>query len=741
MSANASKDLEPLYLFDDEPAERLANSGEDHLHADSLHVDTFARVVAGAALGARGPFNIGVFANWGLGKTSVLKLAQKLIDNGNRENAGADGHDAITVWVNAWKYEHDTHPIIPLIASIVDAIEQKQEQLKIEQDGETITNVKKFCTNASRGLRAFAYSANAKAKIGIPGGAEIEAGFVVEKMVERYEELGRTRDPLLDQSIFYKADTILNNLYDGFGKEIKQASRPKIIVFIDDLDRCLPDKALKLLESIKLVLAHPGFIFILAVDREVIDSFLQKLYADEYGMKDYAKKGGGHYLDKLIQLPLHVPRHQDNFEKHIESLILAYARHNYGIAHPDNLKNDEPWLYALLGLAPALTAGTEANPRSLIRLLNRLLTDRFMWDIHRDEEEHNNTDDWKKGIVLPTNEFLQIAAVSRMLEDRMYREVYHHLVDDRSDRMKLLRDMLRDQHSNEMPLSDLLPSYTASMDDRQKKERLREQAERMDIGEEQKDYYEQYENDYWNKQYCAELDNYPFLKAMLKTEEGQYWLDNPEKRQQAEKQLIITSQSEPEKETEPARKSIVSAEEYKNVVSDKKKSLVLRLHLVRALASHFKEVEWVSGYLKELAEDPKEDVAIRRKAVRELAAHYRKEPWLLGWLKELAEDRKWDASVRSQAIKSLVEYYSEEDWVLGLLKKLAKDSNEKAHVRKSAAVSLDKYYYDEPDVHELVNLVLSELNEEEKACEHNKRQGGLAEDGRIFIDDGPFPEA
>ena len=101
-------------------------------------------------------------------------------------------------------------------------------------------------------LRAVAYGFASKAKVKVPGFAEIEASFVAKDMIEQEAKL--IRDPLLDRSIYY----------DAFDKlsELNSAGEIKIIVFIDDLERCFPNLAIKLLESIKLVLSQPGFIFV-----------------------------------------------------------------------------------------------------------------------------------------------------------------------------------------------------------------------------------------------------------------------------------------------------------------------------------------------------------------------------------------------------------------------------------------------------------------------------------------------
>lgn len=271
-----STNLKPLRLVEDQP---ILNS-----EADLLAMEPFARIVAGAAVGTEGPFTIGVYATWGYGKTSLLRQAKCLIE-GDPNHA-----DVVTVWFNAWQFERDDHPMVPLVATLVHALERQRRENATATD-----HVKAGWLNLSRMLRAIAYGFSAKTKVGVPGFAEVEAGFVAKEMIDREGVLAVQGDPLLDRSIYYSAFELLEKT-TGPG-----ISPPRIVVFIDDLDRCLPESALHLLESIKLVLAQKGFVFVLALDHQIVESYLTQRYRDKFGAVDYA--AGVPYLDKMVQLP------------------------------------------------------------------------------------------------------------------------------------------------------------------------------------------------------------------------------------------------------------------------------------------------------------------------------------------------------------------------------------------------------------------------------------------------------
>jgi predicted KAP-like P-loop ATPase len=108
--------VRPLLLFEDEPV-------PNH-EVDELALREFSEVVAGAAVGTRGPFTIGVFGDWGSGKTSVLNQAQSLIESDNAYE------NVVTVRFNAWRFDKDPMPIVSLLGTIVKTIEKKKEKLE-----------------------------------------------------------------------------------------------------------------------------------------------------------------------------------------------------------------------------------------------------------------------------------------------------------------------------------------------------------------------------------------------------------------------------------------------------------------------------------------------------------------------------------------------------------------------------------------------------------------------------------
>ena len=109
MAKKKKVEFKPLALIGDEPVGTLDD--------DRLNLRNFAETVAAVSLSTEGPFTIGVFGKWGHGKTSLLRLAQSIVDE-------QDLKHVTTAWFNAWQYEKEPHPIVPLVATIIRALEE-----------------------------------------------------------------------------------------------------------------------------------------------------------------------------------------------------------------------------------------------------------------------------------------------------------------------------------------------------------------------------------------------------------------------------------------------------------------------------------------------------------------------------------------------------------------------------------------------------------------------------------------
>lgn len=189
-----------------------------------------------------------------------------------------------------------------------------------------------------------------------------------------------------------KAKTLsekLSSIYYEIVDELKSAIDEKsfrVVVFIDDLDRCLPDKAVEILEAIKLFLDIEGYLFILGVDREVVKKGISYRYRffehREEKEKDNLIISPEDYLDKMIQLPLELPAVEHGRKRRFIEALLG---------EPDGFKEH----------ADIIEAGVGDNPRSLKRFVNVLaftvrLAETLKDNIINDKVEPKEIDAHKK---------------------------------------------------------------------------------------------------------------------------------------------------------------------------------------------------------------------------------------------------------------------------------------------------------------------------------------------------------
>jgi len=294
---------------------------------DWLGYGATAIVLARAAIETSNPLTIGVFGEWGTGKTSLMRLIQREVDKD--ENTAA-------VWFNAWQYEKEEHLIVPLVATI-----------NKELDKDWKAEIKEGAKKLRDALRAIAYGFSVKGKVGIPLISEAEVNLSGKDMIARYQEL--TKDSVLDRSLYFDA-------FEKLKECVKQSGAPRIVIFVDDLDRCMPDKAVQLLEGIKLILHQPGFSFVLGLNEVIIDAYIKTKYEKELKIE------GTHYddyLDKMVQVKIPVPaRDTKEMEEYIERLL------NEGKIFDGKDK---------AAFIPLIADACNHNPRKVVRLLNRIM--------------------------------------------------------------------------------------------------------------------------------------------------------------------------------------------------------------------------------------------------------------------------------------------------------------------------------------------------------------------------------
>lgn len=244
------------------------------------------------------PLSLGVFGGWGIGKSSTLNLVESLL----KEQGGR----YLVVRFDAWFYQGFDDARAALMSVIAKALaEAAPEGLKKKAGGliKRVNKVRLLGLLVEGGAAALGFPTFGAAGRLVEAGGKAMGEGLDDKDREDAEEdaqkLAEKAGKLLDPS---KTPTEeITALRAEFGEVLAGLDR-KLVVFIDNLDRCLPTNAIHTLEAIRLFMFLPNTAFIVAADEDMIRHAVSEHFHDP------GDRLVTDYLDKLIQVPINVPR-------------------------------------------------------------------------------------------------------------------------------------------------------------------------------------------------------------------------------------------------------------------------------------------------------------------------------------------------------------------------------------------------------------------------------------------------
>lgn len=261
-----------------------------------LDFDKYSQKLADIIVNSTPRFCIGVFGEWGTGKTTLMTMIERKI--GNRD-------DILVVWFNAWKYEKEKHlAVLPFIRTVEIELENKlMQQLKGVNNVNSRRNSERWNRVRKQFERTFnAFVESTSLNLGISAGPSASGAINLARFRDVLKSDGSSI--IIDnEAIFYHHKHITEYLEDGLRRlrDPKQGGNDdyRIVVFIDDLDRCSPDKAVELIESLKTFFDIEGFVYVIGMDSNSIDHIIKHKYGEDSNIK------GSDYLKKFVQLPFH----------------------------------------------------------------------------------------------------------------------------------------------------------------------------------------------------------------------------------------------------------------------------------------------------------------------------------------------------------------------------------------------------------------------------------------------------
>jgi len=273
---------------------------------DFLNFKCVADTAAELIIKANGhPLSLGVSGGWGAGKSSMLSLISAALES--KEN-----DKYIFVEFNAWLYQGYDDARAALMDVIARKLIEYAEQSKTGLDkARGILSRVNWFRVAGMTAGAVASLAVGVPPVGLLGtilsaGKGLFDGSISEEDIKKTREAGKAVTEEAGSLLAPPKDSSppqqIHDLRDHFQDTLKEMG-VTLVVFIDDLDRCLPATSIATLEAIRLFLFLHNTAFIIAAD----DRMIRQAVRAHFHGTDLDDDLVTSYFDKLVQVPLRVP--------------------------------------------------------------------------------------------------------------------------------------------------------------------------------------------------------------------------------------------------------------------------------------------------------------------------------------------------------------------------------------------------------------------------------------------------
>jgi len=321
--------LDELRILGDTPFDNIGE--KDPLGYDEF-VDSFVDIILNSKEAT--PFTIGIQGEWGVGKTTVMKRLQERLKE----------KECLTIWFNPWKYAEKEEVWRGLIKTVFDEFSSDTIEKILSEKKEILIKIVDTITK----------------KLG----------------------LGETISELRD---IFRLDTRFINEFESIMEEmitrhLEEKEKDLLVIFIDDLDRCRPECAIRILEAIKLYLCVPKCAFVIGFNRDVVDKGIETIYGKDSNIN------GTDYIKKIMQLPFKIP-------KPGKKEIAKYTKNCINKTGAKDIFSENGRIK--IEYIKIIVQGTDSNPREIKRFLNSFV---LLHNIK--QEKMGRTYDPKKMIFL-----------------------------------------------------------------------------------------------------------------------------------------------------------------------------------------------------------------------------------------------------------------------------------------------------------------------------------------------------
>ena len=346
------------------------------------------------------PLTIGIFGDWGSGKSSIMRMIEEKLKEDEK---------VLTIYFNSWLFESYEDAKISILENIVLEL-SKNKKLSETAKKKVLQLLSRidYMKIASDGLKK--YGKNVIDIVATGGiGSAIEAGFSMLNK-EKLEELGKEDfkdfDKYIKEEQKNTSKTTIKSFKEDFAKLISLTNFDSVVIFIDDLDRCMPERVIDTLEAIKLFLSVDNTAFVIGADERILKHSISmhlKLHTfknDSSYLFD-SEQIVTDYIEKLIQIPYRIPKLSPSEIESYKNLLFCQnnlSKDDFNLVYTDYRKfrekefymayslgdikeivklNDKPELQGLLDISHRMslmiTNVLKGNPRQTKRFLNTFI--------------------------------------------------------------------------------------------------------------------------------------------------------------------------------------------------------------------------------------------------------------------------------------------------------------------------------------------------------------------------------
>lgn len=230
-----------------------------------------------------GAFSIALDGNWGSGKTFFVKQTEMILSVrnefykkgefsdckeqilntylANNSRIGIDENEGLIVpiYYDAWKYDNEYDPILSIVYEIITTLDNEYEFEK-----------------------------------------EFDASKAFGEIVKFFAKVDITAFKTIDDLKGIKSSRSIKERIDSFLDNILAERGDKLVVFIDEIDRCKPTYAIKLMERIKHYFEHENIIFVFSTNLEELQHSVKAIYGSDFS--------AFRYLDRFFDLKIPMPK-------------------------------------------------------------------------------------------------------------------------------------------------------------------------------------------------------------------------------------------------------------------------------------------------------------------------------------------------------------------------------------------------------------------------------------------------